>query len=236
MPVDLSLAKHPFVPGYIESPPDERDYHIDELYAATGVETPVMDALPSSYMIPHTPTVLNQGQTPMCVAYSTSGMKDSQDYDDTSPAKHWNFDEPTFFRQIGGTSQGAIIRNALDRLVHYGYPVVGGADATSRHKIRAYYAVPKTKYDVMAALVAFGSPLECGSTWYNSWCSYGFNTFPAADYSVGGHAWIVVGYNATGVVVQNSWGKSWGIGDGRAVMPWSMFLSRVREVWKAQDA
>lgn len=225
----------PFVPGYIESPPDERDYQIDDLYAQAGVEKPAVDALATALNVAYMPLVLNQGLTPMCVAYSASAMKDSQDYDDAAVRRHWNFDEPTFFRQIGGTSQGAVLRNALNRLVAYGYPVVANASPASAHRVTSYWAVPKTKYDVMAALSAFRTPLYCGSTWYHSWCSYGFETFPAADYGVGGHAWIVVGYNAAGVIVQNSWGTGWGHGDGRATMPWSMFLSRVREIWKVQD-
>ena len=162
-------------------------------------------------------------------------MKSFQDFDDQSPRKYWDFNEPTFFTQIGGTNNGAIIRNGLNRLVAAGYPVVGNTSPASKHKIKAYYAVPKTQLAVQQAIVALGV-LECGSPWYHSWCSYSYPTdiLPRPDYSVGGHAWIVIGYNPTGVVVQNSWGRTYAK-DGRVTMPWAYFLHAVGEVWKVQD-
>jgi hypothetical protein len=128
--------------GAIQSPPDERDFQIEELYAGANLAA---ISLPSTYVVPNRPPVLNQGDTPMCVAYSTSSLKSYQDRDDQSPAKWWNFDEPYFFRLIGGGYNGAILRNAMDRMLKAGYPVVGGTSPTSKHKIKAYYSSARTR-------------------------------------------------------------------------------------------
>jgi hypothetical protein len=96
--------------GAIPSPPDERDYPIDALYAALGVDLPV--TLPAAFASVPVPPILDQGLTPQCVAYSTAGMKDFQDYDDQAPARWWNFDEGRFFSLIGGGPNGAILRDA----------------------------------------------------------------------------------------------------------------------------
>lgn len=52
----------------------------------------------------------------------------------------------------------------------------------------------------------------------------------AAD---GGHAFAIVGYNATGFVVHNSWGKSWGTG-GRAILAYDDWLENAMDCWVAQ--
>ena len=97
--------------GWIESPPDDRDWGVDALYAATGTEVPV--ELPASYHVlaPLNP-VVDQGSSPMCVAYSAAGEQGWYDLRDTGLAL---FDEALFFRQIGGTRDGAVIRDALAR-------------------------------------------------------------------------------------------------------------------------
>ena len=62
------------------------------------------------------PPILNQGSSPMCVAYSSSAMKAWQDRRDQE--RFFDFNEPAFFAAIGGT--------ARDR----GYPAdVGGLRA-----------------------------------------------------------------------------------------------------------
>jgi hypothetical protein len=104
--------------GWIESPPDDRDWHVADLYAATGTAAP--DALPSAYHVP-APLypVTDQGASPMCVAYSAAGEQGWYDLRDTGLAL---FDETLFFSQIGGTPSGAVIRDALARRLSAGYP------------------------------------------------------------------------------------------------------------------
>jgi hypothetical protein len=49
----------------------------------------------------------------------------------------------------------------------------------------------------------------------------------AAD---GGHAVALVGYTATGLIVQNSWGKGWGAG-GFALLPYDDYLLHAVDAW-----
>jgi hypothetical protein len=215
--------------GWIESPPDDRDWHVADLYAATGTAAP--DALPSAYHVP-APLypVTDQGASPMCVAYSAAGEQGWYDLRDTGLAL---FDETLFFSQIGGTPSGAVIRDALARRLSAGYPVSGHPELAGRHRIAAYYAVPVAQADLCAAILSFG-PLVLGTPWANAWFRpRSDGTLPPFDHAVGGHAIVAVGWDATGLRLRNSWGADWGQA-GEATLPWSE-LAHVREAWKAVD-
>jgi C1A family cysteine protease len=221
--------------GAIQSPPDERDFQIEELYAGANLAA---ISLPSTYVVPNRPPVLNQGDTPMCVAYSTSSLKSYQDRDDQSPAKWWNFDEPYFFRLIGGGYNGAILRNAMDRMLKAGYPVVGGTSPTSKHKIKAYYSVGKDKTAIKTAVKTYGE-LVMAMPWYRSWVrspEAGVNyVLPRPDYGVGGHAIVIDGWddNRRALRLRNSWGTVWGA-SGDCFLP-SSYIGAIWEIWKALD-
>jgi hypothetical protein len=214
--------------GWLESPPDERDWPVQALYAATGAEPPV--ELPTAYHVP-APLypVVDQGSSPMCVAYSAAGEQGWYDLRDTGLAL---FDEALFFRQIGGTSSGAVIRDALARRLSAGYPPQGHPEQAASHRIAAYCAVPVTQADLSAAILAFG-PLVIGTPWANAWFHPAAGVLPAFDRSVGGHAILAVGWDAAGLRLRNSWGADWG-DQGEATLPWGQ-LHYVREAWKAVD-
>lgn len=213
--------------GGIASPPDENDWSIDSLYAMAGAEP--LASPPPSYLVPAPfPPILNQHSTPMCVAYSSAMLKGYEDLRDTGPA---TFDEPTFFSEIGGTANGAILRNALAQLLSAGYPVVS-AGQPARHKIAAYYAVPLDKLSIQSAIATFG-PLLIGTPWYSSWFHPVAGVLPSPDTVVGGHAIAAIGWDSRGLRLRNSWGSLWGL-SGDAFLPWSMF-GHVREAWKAVD-
>ena len=214
--------------GWIESPLDERDWPIHALYAATGTEPPAV--LPAAYHVP-APLypVVDQGSSPMCVAYSAAGEQGWYDLRDTGLAL---FDEALFFRQIGGTQDGAVIRDALNTRLASGYPVTGHSELAMQHRIAAYYSVPVTQADLCAAISSFG-PLVLGTPWASSWFHPVDGVLPPFDRSVGGHAILAVGWDATGLRLRNSWGADWG-DQGEATLRWGE-LGRVREAWKAVD-
>lgn len=214
--------------GWIESPPDERDWPINALYAATGIETPAV--LPAAYHVP-APLypVVDQGSSPMCVAYSAAGEQGWYDLRDTGLSL---FDEGLFFSQIGGSSNGAVIRDALDARLSKGYPVAGHPELAGQHRIAAYYSVPVTQADLCGAIASFG-PLVIGTPWASSWFHPVDGVLPPFDRAVGGHAILAVGWDATGLRLRNSWGADWG-DQGEAMLPWGE-LGRVREAWKAVD-
>lgn len=51
--------------------------------------------------------------------------------------------------------------------------------------------------------------------------------------AVGGHAYVLVGYNSLGFLVQNSWGTDWGNG-GFATLPYDEWLDSAYDAWVAR--
>lgn len=49
----------------------------------------------------------------------------------------------------------------------------------------------------------------------------------------GGHAFVIVGYNSEGFIIQNSWGREWGDG-GHAVLTYEDWLDNAMDCWVAQ--
>jgi hypothetical protein len=205
--------------GALPSPPDDRDFPIEQLYALTGQEKAIV--IPAVYYAPNeTYAPLNQGTTPQCVAYSSGAMKLCQD-------GMWPLDAGTFFKRIGGGPNGAITRNAFDQLLKVGYP-----PDEANHMIGSYYAVRVIQAEIQAAIMAFG-PVVLSVTWYHSWFTPIGGVLPAEDYPAGGHAILAFGWDSKGLRLRNSWGTKWGNG-GDCYLPWSM-LNAVGEVWKAVD-
>jgi hypothetical protein len=209
--------------GALPDAPDERDYPLSALYAAEGLVASVV--LPASYASPAMPPVLDQGSSPMCVAFSSSAMKAWQDRRDQE--RFFDFDEPRFFSEIGGTAQGAYVRSALERMRTAGYPVVGVGDR-AHHRIAAYYAVPRVVATIKAAILDLG-PIVVSTTWYRSWFHPGKGVLPAADVAVGGHAIVAYGWDARGLRLRNSWGSGWGI-SGDCWMPQDLVPHLARRV------
>jgi hypothetical protein len=215
--------------GALPDPPDDRDYPISALYAAEGL-TPTA-ALSASYAAPGMPPVLDQRATPMCVAYSSSAMKAWQDKRDQE--RLFDFDEPAFFAAIGGTAQGARVRDAMERMRSAGYPVVGVGDP-AHHKIAAYYVVPLDLATIKAAIHDLG-PVVVSTPWYRSWFHpRADGVLPEPDTLVGGHAIVAYGWDGRGLRLRNSWGGTWGVG-GDCWMPES-FVAHLNGAWKAVDA
>jgi hypothetical protein len=222
--------------GWLPSPLDERDFPIDQLYALRGIEKET--APPAEYICPgELPPISDQGSTPQCVAHGSSGMKGYEDRIDQGQFFPWN--RPLFFTQIGGGPNGAFVRNAFDRMLKYGYPVLAIDDAAN-HKIANYYAVLITQAEMQAALMAFG-PLVIGMDWdgaFDSPPSSGVLRKPSG-YVRGGHCLLFVGWRVIGGVtcwiLRNSWGTGWGV-NGECYLPFAYLTAVVGEAWKAVDA
>lgn len=216
--------------GALQSPPDARDFQIADLLAAAP---PV--ALPPSFRVASPAPILDQGNTPMCVAFSSARMKAWQDRDDATVHKWYDFNEEAFFRAIGGTSQGAYLRAAMDRLLKVGYPVVSTTPNAFAHRIKAYYAVPKDIGSIKAAILHFGT-ITLATPWYNSWMAPG-RVLPSPDYSIGGHAITAEGWDDRyGLLLVNSWSTRWnGAYRGTVFMPYSYVSHSVWEIFKSLD-
>ena len=218
----------PYGLGWLPSPPDDRDWGVDALYAATGAVAPAV--LPPAYRVP-APLypVVDQGTSPMCVACSAAGEQGWYDLRDTGLAL---FDEARFFRQIGGSQCGAVIRDALARRLSAGCPVSGHPELAGQHRIAAYYAVPLAQADLCAAIASLG-PVVIGAPRASAWFRPVDGVLPGFDRAAGGHAILAVGRDAAGLRLRNSWGADWGQA-GEATLPWTQ-VGHVREAWKAID-
>lgn len=239
--MDHGIVIPPF--GYIPSPEDTRDYKVDALYGLVGKPKPVAAALPSWFVVKYLNPVSNQGNTPMCVAYSLAGVKQWQDRADQTPTRWWDFSEPVFFKAIGGGPNGAVLRNGLNYLRKTGYPLVINQPVAPPNTgmIGGYYSVPASRYDLCAAISTFG-PLVCGFDWPDSWShpaipKIGSPVAPRPSGQVNGHAIEAIGWNTVGLLLQNTWGIWPAPGKhGRIVIPWAYVASNMREAWKLKDA
>jgi hypothetical protein len=225
-----------FGKGLQPSPPDPNDLQLNDLLGAELLST---TTYPSVFTAYNPPPVLNQGTTPQCVAYSSASMKAWQDRRDNGV--WYNFDKPLFFNYIGGTSNGANLRNAMVRMHDYGYPVVT-YNNQSAHKVKYYYAASLAHLALKAALMAYG-PIVLGVHWYNSWINlYSNGQVPPPSGGSGGHAILCIGwYDGLGFRFRNSWGTGWGPKGGDCYIP-ARYLSTFDggklaafEAWKTID-
>lgn len=218
--------------GAIQSPPDPRDYSIGRLYRSLAVAPVAAVALPAAFAASPMPAVLDQGQTPQCVAFSNASEQAA--FDRKDQGAFFNFDEGRFFSAIGGGPNGAVLRTALDQRRKVGYPTVGQNDAVN-HRIKAYYRVPVSTLSIKRAIFTFG-PLVCAAPWANSWMRPDRKgRLPAASGGIaGGHAFVLYGWdNRLGLLIRNSWSARWGLA-GDAYLPYPQ-IPLLWEIWRADD-
>ncbi|MBD0695814.1 C1 family peptidase [Streptomyces sp. CBMA123] len=104
----------------------------------------------------------------------------------------------------------------------------------AKFKLSGYKSLPAQGSAAKAAIesaISQGMPVPIGMSVrqsfmdLNSRAASNYSYLPgdsASDPVVGGHEVTVVGYNAKGVKIENSWGTGWGAG-GFVTVPWSFF-------------
>jgi len=233
--------------GWIKDPPDARDYNIRSLIPPDKR----VIGLPVNYIVYPDTIIYNQGSTSQCVAHALSGVKTDQEY--IQWAQVYEFDAAWLYgecKKIDGIpfEDGTYPRVACQILQNRGTVVVGEKRcflqkalgvADVKWKINSYFRInlTDTDEDIKQILFSYGS-FMAASRWFSNW-SGKFGTFPEPNGDVsGGHAYRVIGWNADGWVVANSWGKilwgNWGI----ATMPYKMFRDYVLvdgDSWKIID-
>lgn len=215
--------------GAINPGLDERDFVVD---TAVLEELASASVLPDSYRVPTRPPLTDQRLTPECVSYSSAYEQNEQDQ--REHGRFFDFDEHRFHGLIGGTTAGANTRNALERMLNFGYPEQDRTASPEKHQIAAYYQVPLNALGLKQAIYAFGGVLMVG-LWFDSW------VHPLGDEAVlpspsgtsNGHQWWAIGWDSYGLIGQNSWGSQWG-DRGLFRIPWS-FLEHMWSAWKTVD-
>ncbi|MFC6978778.1 C1 family peptidase [Microbulbifer taiwanensis] len=111
-------------------------------------------------------------------------------------------------------------------------------DAKSR-TIGAYYRVRPEITEMHYAIRETGI-IYVSATIHEGWFKLRRNhagefVIAPNKHQVGGHAFAIVGYNADGFWVQNSWGRDWG-SNGLALWPYEDWLDSVYDAWVVQVA
>ncbi len=233
--------------GYIKDKPDPKDYQARDLLRGLA---PV--ALPEYYYVVNDPPLMNQGNTPQCVAYGMTLIRrlheiiEVGDYPAFDPAVLYSrCKEKDGIPNVGGTYP----RVALDIMKHEGMPVKGYLSRSifpcmrksnfhPGYKIGGYWRIEKETDDQIKRILMEYGAISAACTWFVEWCEMdGIGVFPEPKYQEGGHHWVIAGWNLNGWYVVNSWGRTWGI-DGCAYMPFDMFRKYVLpegDVWKMTD-
>jgi len=112
----------------------------------------------------------------------------------------------------------------------------------ARRPLGAYYRVDtRSVTDMHVALHDVGilyASIVCHSGWLKGkgvGKSKAYWTIPSAEVQPGdgGHAFAIVGYNAEGFIIQNSWGHGWGTG-GLALLTYQDWTKNAMDCWVAQ--
>lgn len=190
-------------------------------------------SIPSSYIIPNTPQIVNQGQEGSCVAFATAYAAAS--------ILEYNFKGVTSPRspeyvynqiKISSCPNGTYVSRGLDLIKNQGacswdempytdaecstQPNAAQKSAASTHKFTTWATVDKTNITNVKTLLSMNLPIVIAITVDRSFDSLSAaNNWTWKSHSGkvrGGHAICVVGYDDTkqAFKVQNSWGKTWG--------------------------
>lgn len=159
----------------------------------------------------------NQGSTPHCVGYSTAGFCEIEFWKRSHYPKQISGDD--VYKEakkldgradVGGTWLRFGVQAALNLGVIKGEPK----------------KIPTNKNDLKFALHEYGAAV-CAFMITNEWNQVNKKNGMIRDLgdkakTRGGHAVLCVGYDDSGVYIQNSWGSEWGI-HGFCILPWKLF-------------
>ena len=179
--------------------------------------------IPEEYSyINYLPSVIDQGNRPICVPCSISAYINwniNVDTGDNKVDNKVNLDEIYDSKTTNGNN-GMTFKDALRFLKHKGVTTKEGKEKIDR------YAIVGSELCLKQAIILNG-PCIGGLPVYNSRLTEFWET-SYGDYE-GGHAIAIVGYNKDGFIIRNSWGRNYGT-DGYSVIPYDDF-DKFMEIW-----
>lgn len=227
--------------GCIFSQYDSRDYTLKSN----------KDELPNEYACKLIIPVKHQGNVSSCVAHACSSILEYH----TNPHKQLSTNfiygiQKELFNREG---KGMILRDACKIIADYGSPEVhlcsGNTEVPKCHEIaskalndeatvanaRQYRVLKYFKCssvdDIKYAIYNYG-PVLIAYKWYKEYkVKDGKLIGEPKNYS-GGHALMAYGWNDEGLLIQNSWGRTWGT-LGKCIIPYSIAF---REAYGIIDA
>jgi len=152
-------------------------------------------------------------------------------------------DEWSGYRYEGSSCRGAIkgwYNMGVCRESYWKYEAskpgeltIKAAKDARRNTVGAYYRLGNRVSDYHAALNEAGA-IYCSASVHTGWENRNINKrtgrIPFRDKNDGGHAFAIVGYNADGFWVQNSWGRGWGRG-GFALWTYEDWQKNIMDAW-----
>ncbi len=99
----------------------------------------------------------------------------------------------------------------------------------------AYYRINNDSVvDMQSAIHEVGAIYCCASIHKGWWRENdkALSLISSNSQSIGGHAFAIIGYNADGFIVQNSWGENWGF-NGFSVLTYSDWVENGSDAWVA---
>lgn len=198
--------------GAVPSPYDSRDWVYEALPNIKAGEAPAELDLRNAI-----PNIRDQGSQGSCVAMSGACMKEWQEYHDEKISGYYS---PQFIynQRENQSTEGMYLRDLMKILTNKGccregfYPygskedIPQNAFEDAKNFVIKGYAKIFTIDGLKQALVKNG---PCVITYpvYNY--TSRFWKQRSGDKSIGGHAVAVVGYDANGFLIRNSWGDDW---------------------------
>ena len=168
------------------------------------------------------PSVIDQGNKPICVPCSLSAYINWVINTDTGENKADNeVDLQEIFDSSSvKSSEGMTFKDGLKFLKHEGVSTKEGVETIDR------YATIGSIICLKQALILNG-PCVGALPVYDSRVTEFWDS-AYGDYQ-GGHAVAIVGYNEDGFIIRNSWGRSYG-DNGYSIIPYDDF-NKFMEIW-----
>lgn len=242
------MADEVFYGGCILSPEDDRDYKARD-FVAMGIR-------PAEYMPEKKAPVLYQGDVGSCVAHAIATMKWYHERRERKSEERYSTDY-IYHNRLSGDWQGhgMITREALSQLCKCGtcyynslptnteYPntavkqfITPLAEEAKKQVVKSYVRcynddeICECVYQHGAALIS----LEITASFDAFVLRNDSNmilSIPKNERVRGYHCVCAMGYTKDGIVIQNSWGETWG-NKGFAILPWGY---PIKEAWSVVD-
>ena len=227
--------------GYIPSKKDIRDYRLNNVYHAFP--------LPISFEVEHS-KIKNQGAVGSCVAHSVSEVLESLEDNNKNYSTAWIYGyRPTGYWQGSGmmTSDALKTVNKVGSLEYQTLPgnyEMPKAKQIVKKNLSAYkqeagkdkvvaYAKLRTIQEIKEAIYMTGKPVVICILCSDLKLDENYIAY-IPDGATGGHAVVCYGWNEIGLLIQNSWGESWG-NKGCFILPYEHPFSEAWVLTKDPD-
>jgi len=222
------------------------------MYVPTLVEVPQVSDMTRyrSLQIP----VLDQGREGACTGFALASVvnflgrygKPSAQAEEASARMLYvmakRYDEWPGDDYEGSSARGAmkgwhkhgVCARTLWNDTHRGVDITPDQAASAlKRPLGAYFRVNHKELVAMHSAITEAGILFATGMVHTGWTSPAGGTIRFSPNQLGGHAFVIVGYDDAGFFVQNSWGRGWG-DDGIAHLSYADWLENGSDVWVAR--